>query len=232
MLCVSRESKPRRWGPQRCAICAWRRALIPKEAHATDAPPWTCDSACPKILRGLHEKPSPLWRAIIATDRLSSPEGPIRRDDDRKWVRIPLRCESDVQCSDIDYQYEGFSQSPHQTVIAFHNTRLESLVEATPSWTGVANGSGILVDGRLRYGTCTHEGNSGVNVYSDGGLETFGSCTGWVQLEVSCTNTTKLKGGRGHRYCIRGPGGEVCRKAALVALWVLWDETPSLVLLA
>ena len=74
-------------------------------------------------------------------------------------------------------------------------------------------------------------GHSGVNVYSDGGLETFAGFTGWVQLEVHCTNTTILKGGRPNRYCLKGPSGQTCFKAAIVALWVPLDEIPSMVFL-
>ena len=81
-------------------------------------------------------------------------------------------------------------------------------------------------------GYCTHNGLSGVNVYSDGGLDTFAGSEGWVQLEVLCTNTTRIPSGRKKRYCVRGPCGEVCHKAAIVALWVLFDEIPSMVYLS
>ena len=213
---------------QRCAICKWRRQLIKQTDDATDAPEWACDSSHPVILEMLHQRPSPVWRDIILTNRLCSPGLPVRRAG-QLWLSIPLRCETYVQWSDCHYFYDGCQKDPQETVIGFHNTRLESLVKATSTWTGTPNGNGILVDGRLRYGCCTHNGSSGVNVYSDGGLETFAGSTGWVQLEVRCTNTTKLKGGREGRYCVCGPSGEVCNKAALVALWVIYDEVPKMV---
>lgn len=216
---------------QRCAICKWRRQLIKQTDDATDAPEWACDSSHPVILEMLHQRPSPVWRDIILTNRLCSPGLPVRRAG-QLWLSIPLRCETSVQCSDSHYFYDGWQKDPQETVVGFHNTRLESLVEATPTWTGTPNGNGILVDGRLRYGCCTHNGCSGVNVYSDGGLETFDGSKGWVQLEVRCTNTTKLKGGRQGRYCVCGPSGEVCNKAALVALWVIYDEVPKMVALS
>ena len=112
-----------------------------------------------------------------------------------------------------------------------HNTKLESLVTATETWQGKL-GNGILVEGRLRYGCCSHENNIGVNVYSDGGLETFDGSMGWVQLEVLVVNTVKLKGGRCNRYCVCGPQKEVCHKAAIVALWVPLQEVPPIVYLA
>ena len=65
-------------------------------------------------------------------------------------------------------------------------------VAAASTWTGIPNG--------------------------DGGLETFAGSMGWVQLEVRCTITTTLKGGRSNRCCLCGPSGEVCYKAALVVL--------------
>ena len=168
-----------------------------------DAPPRACDSASPTILKGLHLKPNKVWMDIISTARLCSPSRPVVREG-RTWLSIPLRLETDVQCSNCHYFYDGCWKDSHESVIGYHNTRLESLVTATPLWTGMQIGSGILVDGRLRYGCCTHNGCSGVNVYSDGGCETFADSKRWVQLEVRCSNTTKLQGGRANRYCIRG----------------------------
>ena len=217
--------------PKPCTLCAWRRQCIHDRDDRTDAPHGTCDSACPIILRGLHTVPSQVWIDIIGTKRLCSPNLPEVRDG-VTWLSIPLRCPSDVQVADCDYVYDGCWKAYNETVIGFHNTKLESLVTATPSWTGIPNGEGILKDGRLRYGSCTHEGNSGVNVYSDGGLETFVGSTGWVQLEVHCVNTTKLKNGRAKRYCVNGPSGETCLKAAIVALWVPLDEVPPIVFLS
>ena len=234
--------------PDRCTICEWRRHFIKhSDDDYTDVPSWACDSSNPIIMKGLHMKPSQVWIDIISTSRLCSPSSPVVREG-RTWLSIPLRFETDVQskgaavgavrfetdvqCSDCDYCYDGCWKASQETVIGFHNTRLESLVTATPSWAGIPNGSGILVDGRLRYGCSTHNGRSGVNVYSDGGCETFENSKGWVQLEVKCTNTTKLQGGRSNRYCICGPYGEVCYKAALVALWIPYDDVPSIVALS
>ena len=156
---------------------------------------------------------------------------PVVRQN-RTWLSIPLRCDTNVEFSGSGYYYDGSYKHMQETVIGFHNTRLERLVEATKSWTGDPMGNGILVDGRLRYGCCTHSRPSGVNVFSDGGLETFNGSTGWVQLEVCCTNTVRLRGGRIHPYCVPGTYGEVCEKAALVALWIPNDEVPPMVALS
>ena len=164
---------------------------------------------------------------------MCSPNTPTVREG-RSWLSIPLRCDLDVQPADCYYRYDDVWKAPKETVIGYHNTTLESLVSGTRCrYTTITNGNGILVDGRLRYGSCTHHGNSGVNVYSDGGLETFNGFTGWVQLEVRCTNTTHLRGkGRHKRYCVRGPSGQTCFKAAIVALWVPLEEVPPMVFLS
>ena len=73
---------------------------------------------------------------------------------------------------------------------------------------------------------------NGVNIYSDGGLETIADSTFGVQLEVRCTDTRELKGGRENQYCVCGPSGEVCDKVALEALWVPSHEVPSIVALS
>ena len=166
-----------------------------------------------------------IWMQIISTQRLCSPGRQVFREG-RAWLTFPLRCDTDVHCSSCDYSYNGIWKKPCECVIGYHNTRLESLTKATPSWSD-AIGSGILVDGRLRYGSCTHNGCNGVNIYSDGGYETFAGSQGWVQLELRCSNTTKLQSGRPNRYCIRGTKGEICYKASLLALWVPCDELPT-----
>ena len=88
------------------------------------------------------------------------------------------------------------------------------------------------MDGRLRHGICTHQRNVEVNVYSDGGLETFDGDTRWVSLEVKCTNTKELSRGREHRYCINGSSYHICHKVALVALLVPYEEVPNMVALS
>ena len=219
-----------------CGICAWRRARIISSDDEQGMGDW-CDSDDPSILRGLHADPGPTWRAIINTYTLSCPTL-YRREDGKDWARIPLRIQIKnlyLAESDNGWEYCGILQRPGDSVIAYHNTPLKSLVEPTLAWTGEPIGNGILVDERLRFGICTHGGCSGVNLYSDGGLQTFHSLTtpGWVQLEVACCNTTKLKGGGcGKRYCIRGPGFATCDKAVLRALWVPLRELPSLVWLS
>lgn len=130
------------------------------------------------------------------------------------------------------YEFHGMQKGPGDAAcIAFHITRLEHLVHPAEAWARDPIGNGILIDQRLCFGICGHDGHSGVNVYSGGGLDTFDSqsAPGWVQLEVACCNTTKLKKGRGHTYCIQGPGFQVCQQAVLLARWVPMVELPNIV---
>ena len=211
---------------KRCDWCHWRRTRILRHADDSDAPIWACDSGVPKILEALHADPGEIWLDIIDSGRLCSPSLPIEREK-RMWIRIPLRCRTEES-----FVYPSDGHPCDIAEIAYHNTRLESLVRPTQGWWERPLGEGILHDGRLRYGYCTHCGNQGVNVYSDGGLETFNGSRNWVQLEVLCNSTTKLRGGRASRFCINGPSGEVCMKAALCALWVPLEEVPSMVRLS
>ena len=213
-----------------CPFCMWRRVYILQDAESTDAPVWACDSQHPGILHALHQLPDPTWTASIATGRLCSPSQVIHSG--RQWTRIPLRIDQIdqlIEGSADAYEYEGRLLWPHQAVAGFHNTRLESLTRPTRSWNGRTIGKGILWEGRLRYGICTHALNSGVNIYADGGLETFYGDELWGQFEVLCTNTTKLHGGRDHRYCVNGPFNEICRKVVLIALWVPSNHVPFFV---
>ena len=230
-----RQESPREWKTTQCSICAWRRKNIyDPEADpdgVSDAPEDCCDSACQRILRGLHTFPGALWKAIISTNTLSRCSLPQQRiGSAEQWVRIPLRLEHHrvLGPSDCNFLYNGQWHGQSAGVLGFHNTRLSSLVG--PSVGGMGNG--ILVDRRLRYGECSHNSKIGVNVYSDGGVETFSGHIGWVSLEVHCCNTTRLNSGRPNRYCIRGSTGDLCMKAVLVALWVPLQECPSVVFLA
>ena len=210
--------------------------MIPN-LDSTDAPPGECDSQWPTVLRALHTIPTQPWFDIIQTDTLSGCSLPILRlGSTREWVRIPLRI-PDIHKSlksDTAYMFEGRYMPADQWVVAFHNTKLEHLVRQ-PTWNWPqpyeSPNYGILRQKRLAYGRCGHDSNVGVNVYADGGLETFEGHQGWVQLEVRCQKTTHL-GGREQRYCICGPRDELCLYAALVALWVPKDEIPPMVLLA
>ena len=129
--------------------------------------------------------------------------------------------------------YDGVNRYPGDRCVGYHNTKLENLIQPFHSvWTQQLIGNGILNDGRLCFGVCTHQGNSGVNVYSDGGLETFDGSHEWVQLEVEVCDTTTLKGGRPNRYCVRGTAYEKCKKVVLKVLWVQMHQVPSIVWLS
>ena len=199
--------------------------------------PLACDCApdLKAVYDGLHNYPGQTWREIIETGTLSSPSLPVVRSDGTAWTRIPLRV--GPECRVMHYGgnhwvYDGTTYSQGDCCVGYHNTRLESLIHPVTAWNGKPIGQGILKDGRLCYGVCTHHGNSGVNVYSDGGLETFHGSQGRVQLEVEVCDTPKLKDGRANRYCVRGTPFETCEKVVLTALWVPMNELPSIVYLS
>ena len=128
--------------------------------------------------------------------------------------------------------YGGATHSPGDRCVGYHNTKLENLIQPFTPWTQTSIGNGILKDGRLCFGVCTHHGNSGVNVYSDGGYETFQGSVDWVQLEAEVCDTTRLRDGRINRYCVRGPAYEICDKVVLKALWIPFDQLPGIVWLS
>ena len=100
------------------------------------------------------------------------------------------------------------------------------------AWNLATIGNGILKDGSLYFGSCAHNGHSGANANSDGGLETFLGSTGWARLEAEVRDATKLKGGRENRHCVKGPAFQRCAKVALIAPWVPMAELPSIVWLS
>ena len=188
------------------------------------------------MYNALHTYPGETWKAIVETGTLCPATGPHVRDDGKQWARIQLRISPD--CRTMHYGgnhwvYDGVNHYPGgDRCVGYHNTKLENLIQPFTPWTGRPIGNGILKDGRICFGVCTHQGNSGVNVYSDGGLETFDGSTDWVQLEVEVCDTTSLRGGRASRYCVRGPAYETCDKVVLKALWVPFHKLPGIVWLS
>ncbi|CAK0894769.1 unnamed protein product [Prorocentrum cordatum] len=199
--------------------------------------PLACDCApdLTVVHEGLHANPGATWRAIIETGTLSPPSLPVVRSDGQEWSRIPLRVGPECRAMHYGGNHwvcDNATHSPGDRCVGYQNTRLESLIHPATAWNEKQIGRGILKDGRPCYGVCTHHGNSGVNVYSDGGLETFHGSQGWVQLEVEVRDTTKLKDGRINRYCVKGTPFETCEKVVLEALWVPRRELPSIVCLS
>ena len=155
----------------------------------------------------------------------------IWREDGHQWGRLPVEMPHEAfrvtPCEAGSYVYEGEWHGECDIVIGYRNTRVEHLVCGANTWKPEVLGQGILREQRFRYGCCSHNSNAGVNVYADGGLETFDG-SGWVQLEVLCHSTTCLRGWRAKRCCANGPAGTICRKVAMRALWVPLDEVPSI----
>ena len=203
-----------------------------EDPDKTDASPRDSDTIYPSwsnflslwIAQGIHPEPPQVWKKIIETDTLCSPSSPFTRTGaNYLWVSFQLRCPPDVEQADQSYFYESVQRKPTETVIGYHNTKLQSLVKETRVSTDQRVGNGILKDGRLRYG---HRSHGGLIVYSDGGLETFDDSLESVQLELKCTNTMRVKGSRNNRYCVCGTAGDICKKAALLRLLVPFPMVP------
>ena len=136
-----------------------------------------------------------------------------------------------------DFTVDGETYCPGETCMGvFHHTKLEYLVGSSPT---APNSRGIIHQG-LCLGTCTHEGNSGVNSYSRSGDFGFWTCNrsspGWVALELAVNGGTKLRGGSKGRYCINRAsldeheqGRPDCPLIGILAMWVLWEEAPPFV---
>ena len=119
---------------------------------------------------------------------------------------------------------------PGQPFLGFHSTPLSALTRGTPH---VPGSTGILTEsGSLRYGSCTHNGMHGVNLYSYPPFKLFQQNDfNWCFLEVKAVNGTKLKGGSRCRYCVTGPVGERCDRVVIKAVHVMTHMLPDMILL-
>ena len=103
------------------------------------------------------------------------------------WVEVVTNPESWPPSIElVHYPYNTFIDN------AVHYTKMDYLVSPNDSTYGFPS-CGILVDGGLRYGQCTHEGNSGVNFYSY--LHPSFLTPGWVALRLKAVDFTRLRGG-------------------------------------
>ena len=132
-----------------------------------------------------------------------------------------MRCNNLVEWTQFHYD----SVSGGETIKAvYHFTRLMSLVAPTQY---MEEGQGILNDGGLRYGRCTHNRNAGVNFHS-----CFNYCLltpGYVALELEAVDATHLKDGMQCRYCVNGPAPHLSCKVAVKALIFKAADLPELV---
>ena len=87
----------------------------------------------------------------------------------------------------------------------WHFTDIQHLTgPCQPTWRP-EYGNGILIDKFMRYGVCTHQNCTGVNVYAYFPSQWFSSGDEWCVVTLECLPyMTKLKGGAKGRYCIRG----------------------------
>jgi hypothetical protein len=121
----------------------------------------------------------------------------------------------------------------------YHNTKLENLVVSSPT---APESSGILRGHPhpiLNYGSCEHEGISGVNFYVDGALETFSAhpmytyLNAWCSIEIFVSSATRLTGGRRGQYSVSsanrlGSYNNECHHAGISAILVPAFHVPHI----
>ena len=103
-----------------------------------------------------------------------------------------------------------FKREDVAVATGWHVTRAQNLIARNDHRVNaMPNSNGILRDGGLRYGSCTHGGLSGVNFFTY--FPTHLVVDDYVCLKIDVIHGTRLKGGSGHRLCSRGVFGELAR---------------------
>ena len=132
-----------------------------------------------------------------------------------------------METPDLDDGPGGyFTRTKHEDVLyatGWHITRISNLVARNVDpLNAIPASNGILVDSGLRYGYCSHNGNSGVNFFTY--FPTDMVSRGYVALKVDAIHGTKLKGGSRCRLCSRGLAGEIATTVAVRSVVFLWDD--------
>ena len=121
--------------------------------------------------------------------------------------------------------------APGHVISAFHNTKLQSLFEATrmeawPHQCGGGNymdiGNGILEDFALCGGTCSHDGKSGTNFYLHFEIALEYLLPDEVMVQLWVSESTKLSGGKycWGRYCSTCKAGHRNDKVSIVGIHI------------
>ena len=177
-----------------------------------------------RFLEAMHTPIPPFWEALLDKNCLLAGDAPCVLAGIR-WQRFRCRLAFQELATNWDgWHVEGQYKGPGETVLAWHNTHVRSLLQGHENAPGSA---GIFNDQCLRHGPSTHSGCSGVNFYADGGLETFTNHDHWIRMELHVCKGQKLRGGRSARYCIVGPGGEPCEWVRIIAIWFQYDTLPE-----
>lgn len=229
-----------------CDICKWRHFVLAQ--HEDDDEDDSPDShseaeyehpARRCILNAFHTKPNAMWMRILQTNKLCAGFTFRKETFDTRFFCTPLRAmrprsehatrHSDVEvCMNVRaWEMFGNLRYEHTDVIngVWHFTKIEHLVGGS---IDLPEGFGILVEGGLRYGHCTHNGNSGVNfnsVFND-----YLLTRGYVGLELNVVDSTRLKGGMKCRHCVRGVPGEIAYKVEVTRLVFCKEDVPPIVL--
>ena len=249
-LRVIRVNDPKKF----CTVCNWRHRVLARwegldvDEDDSDEEHGEWEWLSPPraaVLEALHRKPPSVWMQILNTQRLCA--GAFTDMGipgmQQTYFRIPLRNMTPISqeaLRDSRHSYLMRCHDPvawsvfhHESVsggetikAVYHFTKLTSLVGPTQY---MEEGQGILNDGGLRYGRCTHGSNAGVNFHS-----CFNYCMltpGYVALELEAVDATHLKKGMLCRYCVNGPAPHLSCKVEVQALIFLTADLPELVLM-
>ena len=221
-------------GGTSCPVCEYRAGVLPERDEEEQQP---CrigeelgpDAKAIEIAR--HEDPGNFWREVLNTWHIESCK--IVEDEfGRGRCSFPLRGMHELMDQGLHQTKATWVENGEGVVLPcegkctmWHMTKLTNLVQQSDTCTG---SKGILNDGFLRYGSCTHNGRSGVCSYSYAPYRWFTAHDQWCCLKLDCIPYfSHLTGGAKGRYCIRGPEGEPCRVVQPVELLIMHCDVPN-----
>ena len=219
-----------------CAICEYRAKVLPERDEEEQQ---TCrigeelNPLAKEIEIARHKQPGEFWRKVLNALHLESCS--IVEDElGRMWCKFPLRGMHKLMDPGLHQTQATWVENSEGVVrlcegkcTMWHTTKLAYLVQQSDTCTG---SKGILNDGFLRYGSCTHNGRSGVFSYSYAPYRWFTAHDQWCCLKLDCIPYfSHLKGGARGRYCIRGPEGEPCTVVQPVELLIMHCDVPEFV---
>ena len=186
------------------------------------------------ILLGLHTNPGIEWVRMLNTKRFARGAW-INISYSRLWW-FPLKdvpklpphsFKTTLQVADPVTWSNLRNIKVNVVERGYHFTKVENLMKQNKYGLG----NGILKDGFLRNGDCTHLRCKGVNFFStwriDDPLEQGMCC-----IVISCVDACRLKKGQACRHCVKGPPFEANNKVAMEAIIFHELDVPSVVVLS
>ena len=234
-----------RYMPSQNGDAIWPEEHAPIELLNTARPVF--DAALLRMQQAAHAAPPPLWKTIMWSDKLCAgrprqPPGAVN-----VWFTWPLR---NMLLIDASPENQAHFQTRTQKILTwdglsvppdgagrytmFHCLPVENLIRGHCKAPG---SEGVLIDGCMRHGI-PHGDGIGVYVYSYFPDIWCFPRDGHCVLELLAEPFfTKLKGGTAGRYVMKAPQntdeapGSKCRLMQVVALWCIYGDVPSCMVL-